>query len=647
MNNNSSPRYTLSILLLFLLTLEITGCNAAPTMNATEILSTPSIKPTPTELETIRYNENIKFRGIAHEPIPDRRYYDLLANDYGVNSIAITHWIEIGFDKGGVFDYARTNPQDTLDAIDAAHQAGLHVFLQLYPEFFKQSYWEETGEIGPYNNHSPAIDPLTGELMPAELERGPMPDLNEFTKAYNEIVMKWARLAEEHEVELFAPSCEMNLFLGWENSAMWWQDILIPLRGTYTGELVQKGEISWEKYGHENGDLSYFDHFKGWDYVNTDFLGEKETPEEYRELIHQTMGYLQELKQRFGAKGIILTEIGTPEDSEMYKKKATSSHEVRIAYWSILFEETQGLIDGYYFWPWDGQEPPENNSEKFNSGYSILALNYFDTPKDQIQAFLKIHEAIRDMDEIHYYWKNTAEDPLGITNLELEINTLKGAYLKGEDYPGILANAEELVQRISDTLALVIPYSDIVNVHDWLKSTGQDDLWKGETFDPLMQKIEEETQNGSPASALLYTNEARQLLGFYYADAEGDAPAGVQDLKSVYITIEDNRLIVLFAVYGDATQGSYSVEADTNMDGERDVIWFLKCQKNSASAIRFSGGGVINANPPDRIFCDPKVARLEVAGVNTPVSIRPTSDIPQQDGNPQFDEIIMQRVTLE
>jgi len=647
MKNQRPGRWVLVCVLPACMFAQLAGCRPIPIATESPVPLAATEEVTPAETETIQTNEAIKFRGLAHEPIPDERYYRLLKEGYGANSTAITHWIEIGYDKGGVFDDVRTNPQDTLDAIDAAHKAGLHVFLQLYPEFFKQSYWEETGEIGPYNNHAPAIDPLTGELMPAELERGPMADMEGFTKAYNEMALKWARLAEEHDVELFAPSCEMNLFLGWEKAAQWWQDILIPLRENYSGELVQKGEISWEKYGHEHGNLSYFEHFKGWDYVNTDFFGEKETPEEYRGLIHETMGYLQELKQRYGAKGIILTEIGTPEDSEMYKKKATSAHEVRIAYWSILFEETQGLIDGYYFWPWDGQEPPEDELAKFDSGYSILALNYFDTPDEQKQAFLNIHAAIRGMDEIRYYWKATGEDPLGISALEKVIGTLKEAYLAGEDYPAIAADAADLTQRITDTLALVIPYSDILNVRDWLKSTGQDDLWAGETLDPLLQKIEEETQNGNPGGAVDFADEARQMLGFYYQDAEGDAPGGVQDLKSVYMTVKDERLIVLFAVYGDATQGSYSVEADTNVDGERDVIWFLKCSQNSASAIRFSGGAVVNANPPNRFVCGAEVARMEVAGVSLPVSLRPTSDLPQQGGNPQFDELIMQRVTLE
>ncbi len=647
MQNQHPGRSVLVCALLVCLFSQLTGCKTAgvATETPSPLPATEAVSPVPTE--TVRTNESIKFRGIAHEAMTDESYYHMLKEGYGANSTAITHWIEIGYDKGGVFDDVRNNPQDTLDAIDAAHKAGLHVFLQLYPEFFKQSYWEETGEIGPYNNHSPAIDPLTGELMPAELERGPMPDIEGFTKAYNEIVLKWAKLAEEHGVELFAPSCEMNLFLGWEKAAQWWQDILIPLHENYSGELVQKGEIAWEKYGHERGDLSYFDHFKGWDYINTDFFGEDETPEEYRGLIHETMNYLQELKKRHGAKGIILTEIGTPEDSEMYKKKATSSHEVRIAYWSILFEETRGLVDGYYFWSWDGQEPPEEDSAKFDSGYSILALNFFDTPEEQKQAYLKIHEAIRGMDEIRYYWKDTGEDPLGLSAFEEKIASLKEAYLKGEDYPSISAEAADLTQRITDTLALVIPYSDILNVRDWLKSAGQDDLWEAESLDPLLQKIEEETKNGNPGNAVQLAEEARQKLGLFYNDTQGDAPGGVQDLKSVYMTVKDGRLIVLFAVYGDATQGSYSVEADTNVDGERDVIWFLKCSQSSVSAIRFSGGAVVNARPPDRFVCSPEVARVEVSGVNLPVSLRPTSDLPQQGGNPQFDELIMQRVTLE
>jgi len=76
----------------------------------------------------------------------------------------------------------------------------------------------------------------------------------------------------------------------------------------------------------------------------------------YRLYIRTLIGFLKELKEKYGAKGIILgSEVGLPEQilaDEL--KKGTKPKEFIEKAWGILFNESKGKVDGYFFFPWKG-----------------------------------------------------------------------------------------------------------------------------------------------------------------------------------------------------------------------------------------------------------------------------------------------------
>jgi len=222
--------------------------------------------------------------------------------------------------------------------IQKVHEAGLKVYLQIYPEYY-----------GTFGAHA------------GELEMGPVENQTLFMQEMEKTALEWAKIAERHRVEIFSPACELNVFLSWKNNMQWHEQILPKLREIYHGEIVQKGELVWHKYGlSPEGELSFYDHYAGWDYVNSDIFESvygTRTLQDYKSYVNHTITNLLALKKKHKAKGIILGEIGIPESTyareTLRRSHKLSEEEYHFIFWKLLFEESIGKVDGFFFWDWN------------------------------------------------------------------------------------------------------------------------------------------------------------------------------------------------------------------------------------------------------------------------------------------------------
>jgi hypothetical protein len=166
-----------------------------------------------------------------------------VAKSVGANYVQIVYFVEVHRSGHVLPDEYSPGPEwrkeRIIQLIRKAHSAGLKVYLQIYPEFY-----------GTFGAHA------------GELELGPVEDQALFMREMEEVALEWAGIAEELKVELFSPACELNVFISWENNMRWHQEVFPKLRSTYHGDLVQKGELVWRKYGlSPEDDLSFYDHY--------------------------------------------------------------------------------------------------------------------------------------------------------------------------------------------------------------------------------------------------------------------------------------------------------------------------------------------------------------------------------------------------
>jgi len=326
-------------------------------------------------------NNNIKIRGL-----------DVFSRDWGAvwqakqsgaNWVGIMYFIEVDWDTGEFLPEEGHQPhaskrKDIIARIKQAKKAGLKVLLQIYPE-----YWIK-GKSPQLNTH------------PIELQHGPFSNQEEFLKRATQKTIELAKFAEEQKVDMFSPWCEMNIFVDWEHTKKWTQEILPKIREVYSGLVAPpKGEITWDKYGlQKEGDLSYWD-FSGYDYVWADVFdsnyhlnglnGPCQNEKDYRQYIRTLLTFLQKLKEKSGAKGIILgSEIGVAEQFLAKEtEKGKDPREMVKNLWRILFEESYQKVDGYFFFPWRG-EISTATGVKFKANFADFIKQYYcQTESDQ------------------------------------------------------------------------------------------------------------------------------------------------------------------------------------------------------------------------------------------------------------------------
>lgn len=187
-----------------------------------------------------------------------------------------------------------------------------------------------------------------------------------YEKRTREIAIEWAKIAEEEKVDIFSPLNEPFLHIGYERTFAWYKDILPELRKVYHGLLAPRG---LQAYHFEPGlDLieradTQFD-FSGWDLVAFDIFGRNTRNfDEFRKYLQVVIAKAWEIKEKYGAKGIIFGEIGEPNKTEE-SFPGLDPVELTKQSWQVIYEESYGLVDYLFFWDWTGSPQEENGQLK-------------------------------------------------------------------------------------------------------------------------------------------------------------------------------------------------------------------------------------------------------------------------------------------
>lgn len=102
------------------------------------------------------------------------------------------------------------------EIISRAHKHGLKVYLEPFLKY-----------------HSRV------NLEPPFLMSGvPEKHKQQFLRDMANISISLAKFSQEHNIELFAPVCELHHWVGWEDSSKWHQFILSDIKNVYDGELI-------------------------------------------------------------------------------------------------------------------------------------------------------------------------------------------------------------------------------------------------------------------------------------------------------------------------------------------------------------------------------------------------------------------------
>lgn len=613
--------WTLLIISLLFSAINIAGCIKNPSLSETsgssdlveekKKVTNIQHESTPTAGILIPDNEEIPLRGIYLDPdqvnmhnqkIP---YLKELRN-LGVNSIQIVHWIEVDVDTGDVYDDIRTNPDETREWIELAHQAGLHVYLQLYPEYFSNKYLLEYGDLGPYMEHGDINFQQGDYIWRGELLQGQVKDTDRFYEDYKKIAIKWAEIAESLSVEMYSPVCELHNYMGLEKNKLLLHEILPILREMYHGELVQKGEIAWSKFGltDDDSDLTYWaDVMKGWDYVNADVFGDNVTFEQYPLFLEKLLSQLEELKTLTGARGIILGEVGIPEDSPIVIEKDYPLREVRIGYWTILLEKYIGKVDGFYFWGWQqdrsapkvvtvsGKLPYSQNNE-LEGPLSLISLYYKKSDERRRLAYTTIHQLKRILIGIESLQKNVAQPITDWSKVASDLKEVSLLYSQGNfsDAQKMAEAAIANARKVQSSLLVESELAQIPTSLEMIKAASINS-WVSETqINHLSQSAIDLLKSGNIDEALYNAKEAHRLVGMTWNDPEGDATKPDFDLTRVLFSEKDDQCLFIIELTKPIKEVTIYIEIDSNFDREKDLLLYARQDKNNQSEFHNAKG---------------------------------------------------------
>ena len=177
----------------------------------------------------------------------------------------------------------------------------------------------------------------------------------------NSEIVEYAKLAEEYEVELFAPMNEPGKVFG-ENTGKWRQEILPKIKKVYNGEVIWKGagiglpekelteEFLKELSEGPPGDLSGYD-YRGFSsmFIPSDNMEPEEllqyadmlTLEDYSTYVDNTIKYTLALAEKDGCKGIMISEFGVLDEESL------SEEEIARAY-EIVLERGKDEVVGFF-----------------------------------------------------------------------------------------------------------------------------------------------------------------------------------------------------------------------------------------------------------------------------------------------------------
>ncbi len=175
-----------------------------------------------------------------------------------------------------------------------------------------------------------------------------MPQSKEISiEAWNSKVIEYAKLAEEHEVELFAPMNEPEVLFGPSASATWGQEILPKIREVYHGDVIWKGGAVGDILPDPGQPNST--NFSGYDYIGfTLGLASNAgmTMEDFSQQVDHSLDTIIGFAERDNVKGIMITEFygllpGAWEKNSWSEEKEARAHE-------IVLEKGKGKVVGFF-----------------------------------------------------------------------------------------------------------------------------------------------------------------------------------------------------------------------------------------------------------------------------------------------------------
>jgi hypothetical protein len=141
-------------------------------------------------------------------------------------------------------------------------------------------------------------------------------DVDGLLEQAKETAVKWARIAEENKVEMYAPRKELQLFVGPKKALEWDRNIVTEVRQAYSGILVQGVPFLyiWDSVGkavYEQEQVPVV--MTGYDYLGVDFYGsDTDTFDELKAFYARFLLKIEELRKKFGLKGVTFLELGLP-----------------------------------------------------------------------------------------------------------------------------------------------------------------------------------------------------------------------------------------------------------------------------------------------------------------------------------------------
>lgn len=177
----------------------------------------------------------------------------------------------------------------------------------------------------------------------------PPPEMEDLdVELLNSKIIEYARLAEEYDVELFAPMGEPEMIFH-PNTGEWRQEILPRVKEVYHGEIVWEGtgpglsdKALPEEFFKEISEQPPGD-FSGYDYIGFSTMLQPEgiALEDYPQYIDNVLKYKLAQAERDNCKGIIITEFGVLRGGPWNEEEIARAHE-------IVLEKGKGKIVGFF-----------------------------------------------------------------------------------------------------------------------------------------------------------------------------------------------------------------------------------------------------------------------------------------------------------
>ncbi|MBA7471649.1 hypothetical protein ES707_06955 [subsurface metagenome] len=238
-------------------------------------------------------------------------------------------------------DYLASNIQKLKDiGINAVFLAGLPALPDSY--FEKQSFppvvLEKIKEILPIEKELLIADIQTahknGLKVVLTVSIDPKPEREEINlEAWNSKIVKYAKLAEEYNVELFAPMAEPEGLFDDKEIEKWGQEILFRIKEVYHGEVVWMGcgtggEPQSEEFLKELSE-GPTGRYAGYDYIGFGInLVPGMTLEEFPQYVDNCIKYKLAQAERDNCKGIMITEFAVWLPTQRSEEEVARAHEI-------------------------------------------------------------------------------------------------------------------------------------------------------------------------------------------------------------------------------------------------------------------------------------------------------------------------------